>query len=69
MLTVSQSKIGVCLQFFWMHRSEDQECVIPIYCSLDFVPRFPVRPVGARALAAAVNSGMLGKRPPPGWFR
>jgi hypothetical protein len=62
-LTVSQTKMGVCLQLFW--QSKDG---IKIYCSVDLVPTFPIIKVKALDLARIVNIEMV-KQQPPGWLR
>ncbi len=42
----------------------------PVYCSIDLVPTFKIKKVGAIELARAVNGVMLGDgRPDQAWFR
>ncbi len=42
---------------------------LDVYCSVDFVPVFPIRPIPPFDLARAVNAGMLGCSAPRGWFK
>jgi hypothetical protein len=62
-VTVSQTKMGVCLQLFW--QSGDG---FKIYCSIDLVPTFPIINMKALKLASIVNSAMI-QTQPPGWLR
>ena len=62
---VSQTKSGICLQFQW--RSPEGKY---IYCSMDLVPTFGIRPMEATKLAKVVNTAMLASpESQPGWFR
>jgi hypothetical protein len=62
-VTVSQTKMGVCLQFIW--RSDSGEL---IYCSVDLVPTFKIKEIAALELARMVNMAMI-KEQPEGWLR
>ena len=59
-VTVSQTKMGACLQFEW---SEAE-----VYCSMDIVPTFKVEAVKAVSLARYVNEAMLAEDHPASWF-
>ena len=61
---VSRTKMGVCLQFEWRHVDIKQ----PAYCSIDLVPVYNVRPIETKNLLRLVNSSMLQRSHPPGWF-
>ena len=66
-VTVSQSKIGVALQFEWQwHGGQGIES---IYCSVDLIPLFPIEAISVLELANLVNSHMLGANPPRGWLK
>jgi hypothetical protein len=62
MVAVSQSKVGIVLQFLWTS-DEGEE----IYCSIDLVPTFKVRKIDPLELARFLNTAMLKERP-EGWF-
>ena len=49
-MTVSQTKIGVCLQFEWLWESKKK-----FYTSVDLIPTFPIEPIDAMELARLVN--------------
>jgi hypothetical protein len=57
-VTISQTKMGACLQFLWNKT----------YCSVDLVPTFKINKTTAMSLARNVNTAML-KEKPEGWFR
>ena len=59
-VTVSQTKMGACLQFEW---SEAE-----VYCSVDLVPTFKIEAVKAVSLARYVNEAMLAEDHPASWF-
>jgi hypothetical protein len=61
-VTVSQTKIGIGLQFIW--KSDFGE---NIYCSVDLVPTFPIMKIDTMKLARIVNLGMHKERP-EGWL-
>jgi hypothetical protein len=61
-VTVSQTKMGGCLQFMW---DSDRG---KIYSSVDLVPTFEIKDVGALELARIVNTAML-EQQPEAWFR
>jgi hypothetical protein len=61
-VTVSQTKIGIGLQFIWKSDFGDN-----IYCSVDLVPTFPIMKIDTLKLARIVNLGMLRERP-EGWL-
>jgi hypothetical protein len=62
-VTVSQTKMGVCLQLFWQSKNG-----LKIYCSVDLVPTFPITRLKALELAQNINTAML-KQQPTGWLR
>ena len=59
-VTVSQTKMGACLQFEWSDAK--------VYCSVDLVPTFKVEAVKAVGLARIVNVAMLAEDHPSSWF-
>ena len=61
---VSQTKMGVCLQFKWSSKVHKE----PLYCSIDLVPVFRVEPLRPLDLASIVNIGMLTPGHPREWF-
>ena len=63
--TVSQTKVGICLQFQWR-----SDCNRVVYCSIDIVPTYSIREFGALSLAKLVNTGMLASPSrPQGWLK
>jgi hypothetical protein len=62
-VTVSQTKMGVCLQFLWYSTKGDK-----IYCSVDLVPTFKIKKLNALDLARIVNTEMIQKQP-KGWLK
>ncbi len=77
-VTVSQTKIGVCLQFEWLLHDPAASSKWPrwpsdrrsVYCSVDLVPAFNVEPINCIELARIVNSAMLfTERRPRGWVQ
>jgi hypothetical protein len=60
-VTVSQTKMGVCLQFLWYSAEGDT-----IYCSVDVVPIYKIIKMKALAKARIVNTAMI-KQQPEGW--
>ena len=58
-VTVSQTKIGITLQFVWKWPGDAESDAMDIYCSIDIIPEFPIIPIGAIELARIVNSHML----------
>jgi hypothetical protein len=59
-VTISQTKMGACLQFLWNLDN--------LYCSIDLGPTFKINKITALNLAYIVNIAMLKERP-DGWFR
>ena len=68
-VTVSQTKIGVCLQFQWQSDIKSNIDYKPIYCSVDLVPTFQIPSTDTRKLAESVNRAMLQEDSPRGWFK
>ncbi len=83
-VAVSQTKIGLCLQFQWrrsrgygqlrrlsdtMLKSGGGSSDADIFCSVDIVPKFDIQPVSSLELARSVNRAMLGPFRPKGWFK
>jgi hypothetical protein len=62
-VTVSQTKIGIGLQFLW--KSVDG---LEIYCSVDLVPTFKIIGISPLELAKIVNSAMIYLKP-NGWMK
>ena len=64
-VTVSQTKIGITLQFVWKWPGDAFSNAMDIYCSLDIIPEFPIIPIDAIKLAKTVNIQILeaGKQP------
>ena len=62
-VTVSQTKMGVCLQLL------DHDDSVPVYISFDVIPLFKIEPIKSLTLARSVNRGMLNKGHPPGWYK
>jgi hypothetical protein len=56
-VTISQTKMGACLQYLWNKT----------YCSVDLVPTFKINTTTALNLARNVNTTMV-KEKPEGWF-
>ena len=52
-VAVSQTKIGIALQFVWKWKEKE------IYCSIDIIPEYPIVPIPAIELAKFVNIPML----------
>ena len=66
-VTISQTKVGVCLQFEWISNVSP-----PLYCSVDVIPAYKVVPIEAVTLARMVNSAMLAEdtsNRPVEWYR
>ena len=63
-MTVSQTKIGVCLQFHW--RRDDGR---PVYCSIDLIISFNIEAVDDIRVARIVNGEMLGPWHPEEWLK
>jgi hypothetical protein len=63
-VTVSQSKIGICLQFLWKPDDGGKDVV---YCSIDLVPTFPIEDFPPLELAKMVNEAMLNEQPGTGF--
>ena len=61
-VTVSQTKVGPCLQFEY----GDENGLV--YCSVDLIPMFNIREMEAVELARIAVRGMLEQRP-AGWFK
>ena len=61
---VSRTKMGVCLQFEW----KDDDMEKPAYCSMDLVPVYNIRPIDTKVVLKLVNSSMLQRFHPSGWF-
>ena len=53
-VTVSQTKIGICLQFEWLWETKKR-----FYTSVDLIPTFPIIPIEAMELARLVNRGAI----------
>jgi hypothetical protein len=64
-VTVSQTKMGVCLQFFWHPDTAKSD---KYYCSIDLIPTFKMVKVEALELANIVNTSMI-QQQPVGWLR
>ena len=70
-VTVSQTKIGICLQLQWrsdmkkLFKSSHQL----IYCSVDLVPTFQISQIETVKLAESVNRAMMQENSPKGWFK
>ena len=61
---VSRTKMGVCLQFEWHH----EDIRRPVFCSMDWVPIFPIEPEDIKAIIRLVNACMIGRLHPPQWL-
>jgi hypothetical protein len=61
-VTVSQTKMGICLQFLWCDSSQQ------IYCTVDLVPVFGIKAMEPLQLAGIVNTAMM-KQQLDGWLR
>ena len=69
-VAVSQTKIGICLQFQWNPAKKwCSNTFEPVYCSVDLVPTFNIPPIDTIKLAESVNKAMLNKNGPRGWFK
>jgi hypothetical protein len=64
-VAVSQTKVGVCLQFLW--KDIDTDLKDPIYCSMDIIPSFGIEDMHPLELASIINTTML-RTKPAGWF-
>ena len=62
-VTVSQTKLGLCLQLHWF--TDDD---LPVYCSIDLVPQFSIKPIQDLKLLNTVNKDML-LHCPKNWFK
>jgi hypothetical protein len=62
MVAVSQSKIGICLQFIWTSDKGKE-----VYTSVDLIPTFGIIGKAPLQLARAVNLAMLNQKP-EGWL-
>jgi hypothetical protein len=56
MVTVSQTKIGIGLQFLWKSLMFGEDI---IYCSVDLVPTFNIKDIAPLNLARIVNTAMI----------
>ena len=63
-VAVSRTKMGVCLQFEWYHDDMKK----PAYCSIDLVPVYIVEDVETKVVIRLVNSSMIKRSHPPGWY-
>jgi hypothetical protein len=63
-VAVSQTKIGVCLQFLWARSTRAKG----IYVSVDLIPPFKVEDIDPLKLARIINTGIIQNRP-KGWFK
>ena len=82
-VSVSQTKIGLALQFIWV-----SECPfiyptwdhqygniiqrgkkVTMYCSIDIVPELPIEEIEALTLARIANRPMLSPDPPERWLK
>jgi hypothetical protein len=61
-VTVSQTKVGIVLQFLWKSDSGDK-----IYISVDLVPTFKIKLIHPMELARVINFAMINQRP-EGWL-
>ena len=58
-VTVSQTKIGITLQFVWKWPGDIGSNAMDIYCSIDIIPELPIIPIDAIKLAKTVNKPIL----------
>ena len=58
-VTVSQTKIGACLQFEWCNARERAFAGIPTYASIDLIPTFAIKTINSTDLARIANIGMI----------
>ena len=65
-VTVSQTKIGLCLQFEW--QDDSWASASRAYCSVDLVPTFPIESVSVLNLTNTVNASMLSPSHPRSWW-
>jgi hypothetical protein len=65
MVAVSQTKIGIGLQFLWRSIVFGKDTV---YCSLDLVPTFKIKGIAPLDLARIINMGMIYHKP-GGWLK
>ena len=68
-VVVSQTKIGMTLQFVWKWPGDEKSEAKDIYCSIDIIPEYPIEPIPASRLAKLVNAAMLMQDPPMGWLK
>ena len=61
---VSRTKMGICLQFLWLHEQIEK----PFYCSIDLVPAYNIIPKNIKSVIQMVNMAMIGKYHPKGWY-
>ena len=62
---VSRTKMGVCLQFKWIHKALAK----PVFCSIDLVPVYQIKSEETKFIIRLVNMAMTGILHPPVWFR
>ena len=69
-VVVSQTKIGITLQFVWKWPGDKTSQAKDIYASIDFIPEYGIIPIEAIKLAKTVNSPMIHpeEQPPPKGF-
>ena len=64
---MSQTKIGLCLQFEWQDGSRTSGS--RAYCSVDLVPTFAIESVSVLNLTSTINTSMLSPSHPRGWWK
>ena len=66
-IAVSQTKIGIVLQFEYSWSCDDRE-IKKIYCSIDLIPAFTIMPIHVLQLAKIISRAMLASDHPEGWL-
>ena len=64
-VTVSQTKSGIALQFNWIAEEDGMKRV---YCSIDLIPVFQITPMPTIRLTRLIVENMLSDDAPPGWL-
>ena len=71
-VAVTQTKIGITLQFVWKWPGDEISKAAEIYASIDIIPEYAIVPIPAIRLAKLVNTHMVQpelSRPPFGFVR